>query len=217
MLAPFVEPLRLLAGGEFKEREQHYRMAQHGIIPCYSSRQGKVDSANGKKGAIVSLDVDEYVKVANHFGFPRIQGDDGPGELVQSFDDGKMAAFFVNENTLSLCVVHEEWSERQWAGCRAENLTNESFSRRRRSCAHTSVLGAGLTWNVRWLNTGNVGNYYTGAYQFYHVRIGANGTDKSPLDLVRKRFQPVRTLPMSSPPPYSASEFAAAWGAGCSL
>ena len=29
-----------------------------------------------------------------------------------------------------------------------------------------------------------MGNYYTGAFKIYHLRIGANGTDKSALDLV---------------------------------
>jgi hypothetical protein len=42
----------------------------------------------------------------------------------------------------------------------------------------------GTSWNVRWINSGKMGNYYTGAFKLYHLRIGANGTDKSPLDLV---------------------------------
>ena len=43
---------------------------------------------------------------------------------------------------------------------------------------------AGTCWNVRWINSGKMGNYYTGAFKIYHLRIGANGTDKSALDLV---------------------------------
>jgi hypothetical protein len=37
---------------------------------------------------------------------------------------------------------------------------------------------------VRWINSGKLGNYYTGAFRLYHLRIGANDTDKSALDLV---------------------------------
>ncbi len=54
-----------------------------------SNRTGKVDPNNGKKGMVVSLDLDEYEKFAVIAGCPRIEGDDGPGELVQPFDDGK--------------------------------------------------------------------------------------------------------------------------------
>ena len=53
-----------------------------------STRTGKVDPTNGKKGMIVSLDIEEYDKMVTLFGCPRIEGDTGPGELVQSFDDG---------------------------------------------------------------------------------------------------------------------------------
>ena len=52
------------------------------------ARQGKVDSQNGRRGMVVSLDVEEYVKAADTFGFARVPGDDGPGELVQAFDEG---------------------------------------------------------------------------------------------------------------------------------
>jgi hypothetical protein len=31
---------------------------------------------------------------------------------------------------------------------------------------------------------GKLGNYYTGAYKLYHMRVGANDTDKNALDLV---------------------------------
>ena len=53
-----------------------------------SNKTGKVDATNGKKGMVVSLDVEEYEKMVTTFGCPRIEGDTGPGELVQSFDDG---------------------------------------------------------------------------------------------------------------------------------
>ncbi len=53
-----------------------------------SSRSGKVDPTNGKKGTVVSLDLEEYEKFAIIAGCPRIEGDDGPGELVQPFDNG---------------------------------------------------------------------------------------------------------------------------------
>jgi len=66
---------------------------------------------------------------ASIFGAPRIAGDDGPGELLQPFEDG-------------------------------------------------------LTWNVRWSKTGQVGNYYTGAFKLYHLRVGAHDTDKSSVDLI---------------------------------
>jgi hypothetical protein len=31
---------------------------------------------------------------------------------------------------------------------------------------------------------GKLGSYYTGAYKLYHLRVGANDTDKNALDLV---------------------------------
>ena len=95
----------------------------------HSIKQGKVDSQNGRRGMVVSLDVEEYVKAADTFGFARVPGDDGPGELVQAFDEG-------------------------------------------------------MCWNVRWKRTGKLGSYYTGAYALYHLRVGANDTDKTALDLV---------------------------------
>mmetsp|Transcript_25023 Transcript_25023/g.82566 ORF Transcript_25023/g.82566 Transcript_25023/m.82566 type:complete len:151 (-) Transcript_25023:1374-1826(-) len=95
----------------------------------HSNKHGKVDGTNGRKGMVVSLDVDEYSQFAAIFGAPRIAGDDGPGELLQPFEDG-------------------------------------------------------LTWNVRWSKTGLVGNYYTGAFKLYHLRIGAHDTDKSSVDLI---------------------------------
>jgi hypothetical protein len=55
-----------------------------------SNRAGKVDPNNGKKGTVVSLDLEEYEKFAVIAGCPRIEGDDGPGELVQPFDDGSV-------------------------------------------------------------------------------------------------------------------------------
>jgi hypothetical protein len=55
-----------------------------------SNKSGKIDPANGKKGLVVSLDIEEYEKLATIYGCPRIEGDDGPGELVQSFDDGEL-------------------------------------------------------------------------------------------------------------------------------
>jgi hypothetical protein len=60
-------------------------MAAPGV---YSVKQGKVDSLNGRRGLVVSLDVEEFERSAATFGFVRIPGDDGPGELVQSFDEG---------------------------------------------------------------------------------------------------------------------------------
>lgn len=33
-------------------------------------------------------------------------------------------------------------------------------------------------------NAGKLGSYYTGAYKLYHLRVGANDTDKNALDLV---------------------------------
>ena len=57
--------------------------------PPLSNKNGKVDPVNGKKGMVVSLDIEEYEKLSSNFGCPRIDGDNGPGELVQSFDDGK--------------------------------------------------------------------------------------------------------------------------------
>ena len=53
-----------------------------------SVKQGKVDSLNGRRGMVVSLDVEEYERAVSMFGFVRVPGDDGPGELVQSFDEG---------------------------------------------------------------------------------------------------------------------------------
>eukprot|EP00287_Rhodomonas_sp_CCMP768_P015137 CAMPEP_0196754140 /NCGR_PEP_ID=MMETSP1091-20130531/92969_1 /TAXON_ID=302021 /ORGANISM="Rhodomonas sp., Strain CCMP768" /LENGTH=104 /DNA_ID=CAMNT_0042102355 /DNA_START=6 /DNA_END=317 /DNA_ORIENTATION=+ len=100
-------------------------------VVSHSNRQGKVDSQSGKKGMVVSLDVEEYVQAAAVFGFPRIPGDDGPGDLVQPFDDGK-------------------------------------------------------TWNVRWQRTGMLGNYYCGKFQLFHLRQGANDTDKTAVDLVMR-------------------------------
>ena len=61
-------------------------------------------------------------------------GDDGPGELVQSFDEG-------------------------------------------------------TSWNVRWSRTGRMGTYYTGAYKLYHIRMGANDTDKSEVDIVMRNIR----------------------------
>uniref|UniRef100_A0A7S0HIM8 Uncharacterized protein n=1 Tax=Hanusia phi TaxID=3032 RepID=A0A7S0HIM8_9CRYP len=95
----------------------------------HSNKHGKVDATNGRKGMVVSLDVEEYSQFASIFGAPRIAGDDGPGELLQPFEDG-------------------------------------------------------LTWNVRWSKTGQVGNYYTGAFKLYHLRVGAHDTDKSSVDLI---------------------------------
>lgn len=40
-----------------------------------------------------------------------------------------------------------------------------------------------VCWCVRAL-AGKLGNYYTGAYKLYHLRVGANDTDKNALDLV---------------------------------
>jgi len=37
---------------------------------------------------------------------------------------------------------------------------------------------------VRPVLAGKLGNYYTGAYKLYHLRVGANDTDKNALDLV---------------------------------
>jgi len=54
----------------------------------HSLKQGKVDSLNGRRGMVVSLDIEEYERAVGLFGFARIPGDDGPGELVQSFDQG---------------------------------------------------------------------------------------------------------------------------------
>ena len=54
----------------------------------HSVKQGKVDSLNGRRGMVVSLDVEECERTVELFGFARIPGDDGPGELVQSFDQG---------------------------------------------------------------------------------------------------------------------------------
>jgi hypothetical protein len=34
-----------------------------------------------------------------------------------------------------------------------------------------------------------MGNYYTGAYKLYHIRIGANDTDKSEVDLVMRSIR----------------------------
>uniref|UniRef100_A0A7S0VUE1 Uncharacterized protein n=1 Tax=Hemiselmis tepida TaxID=464990 RepID=A0A7S0VUE1_9CRYP len=97
----------------------------------HSNRLGKVDPLCGKKGMVVSLDQEEYSKFAETYNTPRIPGDDGPGELVQPFDEG-------------------------------------------------------TSWNVRWIRTGRVGTYYTGAYKLYHVRMGANDTDKTEVDLVMR-------------------------------
>uniref|UniRef100_A0A7S0HFR2 Uncharacterized protein n=1 Tax=Hanusia phi TaxID=3032 RepID=A0A7S0HFR2_9CRYP len=54
----------------------------------HSNKHGKVDATNGRKGMVVSLDVEEYSQFASIFGAPRIAGDDGPGELLQPFEDG---------------------------------------------------------------------------------------------------------------------------------
>jgi hypothetical protein len=115
-----------------------------------SNRTGKIDPTNGKKGMVVSLDLDEYQKFAVIAGCPRIEGDDGPGELVQPFDDGKETIY-----TILLVLAQGEL-----------------------------IFVAGTSWNVRWMNSGKLGNYYTGAFKLYHLFIGANGTDKSALDLV---------------------------------
>mmetsp|Transcript_61047 Transcript_61047/g.145390 ORF Transcript_61047/g.145390 Transcript_61047/m.145390 type:complete len:151 (+) Transcript_61047:47-499(+) len=101
---------------------------------AHSVRGGKVDPVNGKKGLVVSLDIGEYDEAAATFGFGRVPGDDGPGELVQAFDEGKC-------------------------------------------------------WNVRWMRTGRLGSYWTGAYQLYHLRVGANDTDKSPVDLILREVR----------------------------
>jgi hypothetical protein len=59
-----------------------------GAPVVHSVKQGKVDSLNGRRGLVVSLDMEEFERSAATFGFVRIPGDDGPGELVQSFDEG---------------------------------------------------------------------------------------------------------------------------------
>ena len=56
----------------------------------HSVKQGKVDSMNGRRGVVVSLDVEEFERTSAIFSFERTPGDDGPGELVQSFDEGMM-------------------------------------------------------------------------------------------------------------------------------
>jgi len=47
-------------------------MAAGGV---HSVKQGKVDSLNGRRGMVVSLDVEEYERVAELFGFLRVPGD----------------------------------------------------------------------------------------------------------------------------------------------
>lgn len=44
----------------------------------HSVKQGKVDSLNGRRGMVVSLDVEEYERVAELFGFLRVPGDGAP-------------------------------------------------------------------------------------------------------------------------------------------
>jgi len=44
----------------------------------HSVKQGKVDSLNGRRGMVVSLDVEEYERVAELFGFLRVPGDGTP-------------------------------------------------------------------------------------------------------------------------------------------
>ena len=41
-------------------------------------KQGKVDSLNGRRGMVVSLDVEEYERVAELFVFLRVPGDGAP-------------------------------------------------------------------------------------------------------------------------------------------
>mmetsp|Transcript_25037 Transcript_25037/g.82596 ORF Transcript_25037/g.82596 Transcript_25037/m.82596 type:complete len:144 (-) Transcript_25037:1436-1867(-) len=81
----------------------------------HSNKHGKVDGTNGRKGMVVSLDVDEYSQFAAIFGAPRIAGDDGPGELLQPFEDGltwnvRWSKTGVAERTRQEAEAAQGWS-----------------------------------------------------------------------------------------------------------
>ena len=132
-----------------------------------------MDSQNGRRGMVVSLDVEEYVKAADTFGFARVPGDDGPGELVQAFDEGmcwnvrwKRTGVYAHAPVSTRVHAPLYHSLLACPPARPPALPSHAAARPNRPCA------------------GKLGSYYTGAYALYHLRVGANDTDKTALDLV---------------------------------
>mmetsp|Transcript_49781 Transcript_49781/g.120798 ORF Transcript_49781/g.120798 Transcript_49781/m.120798 type:complete len:202 (-) Transcript_49781:97-702(-) len=163
----------------------------------HSNRLGKVDPLCGKKGMVVSLDQEEYSKFAEVYKTPRIPGDEGPGELVQPFDEGT------------------SWNVR-WIGTgrvgtyyTGAPLRVPAFSQRARGPADPPDGPAAATqaperpahraprtgpvW-ARWARLEwpqcdggpNACALLAGAFKLYHIRMGANDTDKTEVDLVMR-------------------------------
>jgi len=225
--------------------------AAAGVGGVHSVKQGKVDSLNGRRGMVVSLDVEEFERSAAIFGFERIPGDDGPGELVQAFDEGMCwnvrwtrtgapGALCIGPAICAVlrgggrlaggsrakggkgaermqCPTRWRFSAVRTALPRKENgavchgrlgATGGASARhagaqapcsmRTRTPRSSGHTGACLSHAALRL-AGKLGSYYTGAYKLYHLRVGANDTDKNALDLVL-RYGPARTWPRALVP-----------------
>ena len=95
------------------------------------------------------MDIEEYERAAAVFGFVRVPGDDGPGELVQSFDEGMCwnvrwtrTGFFCACVQHSIVCTEPEFS--RWKSDKNQDIATG------RSASHCSAMARVVRRGTRW-------------------------------------------------------------------